>query len=35
MRINNHPNIEGHQLIGRTIVEELSRRQLPKLSARQ
>jgi hypothetical protein len=35
MRINNHPNIEGHQLIGRTIVDELGRRQLPKLSARQ
>jgi hypothetical protein len=34
MRINNHPNVEGHQLIGRTIVAELNRRRLPKLSAR-
>ncbi len=33
MRINNHPNIEGHQLIGHTIVDELNRRRLPKLSA--
>ncbi len=34
MRINNHPNITGHQLIGHTIVDELNRRRLPKLSAR-
>jgi len=32
MRINNHPNIEGHQLIGRTIVDELSNRRLPTLT---
>jgi hypothetical protein len=34
MRINNHPNAAGHELIGRTIVAELNRRRLPKLSAR-
>jgi len=34
MRINNHPDVAGHQLIGRTIVDELNKRRLPKLSAR-